>query len=148
MTDQLTKDIEKTSSAIIYPLPPQDVDKARFEMEVYARFMGHLRNVPHSREDIKVLTAIEFTADIMDTSDALVAKTLLDLGLRAPRRSFPATFLEFVDHTIARTNWETGSAPSSVNELAEHWNVIGEGRFENMMRNYYAISPVTMYERV
>ena len=146
MTHNNTTTIKTTNSTICYPLPPENLPHTRFEMEVYARFMGHLRQVPNSREEIKILSAIQFTADTMDTSDALIAKVLLDMGLRAPRRAFPATFLEFVDHTISRSSWELGSPPKSVIELSNHWDVIGEDRFENVIRPVYAVQREGVFE--
>ena len=124
---------------IAYPLPPamgEGLD-VRFEMEVYARFMRHLRTVPNSRQEIKIFAAIQFTADVMDTSDALVSKTLADLGLRAPRKAFPVTFLDYVDKSTARTSWELGTPPASIVALREHWDRIGEERFGGMMRSHY-----------
>ena len=122
---------------IAYPLPPAVGDEARFEMEVYARFMRHLRNVPNIRLEIKIFAAIQFTADVMDTSDALVSKTLADLGLRAPRKAFPVTFLDYVDKSTARSSWELGTPPVSVVALREYWDRIGEERFGGMMRSHY-----------
>jgi hypothetical protein len=116
------------SERIALPLPPMPGEEARFEMEVYARFMRHLRHVPNSRMEIKILASIQFTADMMDTSDALVAKTLSDLGLRAPRKAFPVTFLDFVDKSTARRHNGLGTPPPSIVALKEHWDRIGEER--------------------
>jgi len=130
---------------IVLPLPPAAVEEARFEMEVYARFMSHLRQVPNSRMEIKILSAIHFTADIMDTSDALVSKTLADLGLRAPRKSFPVTFLDFVDKSTMRSAWELGTPPVSVVALKQHWDRIGEDRFAGVMPRHYSTYNENMY---
>lgn len=113
---------------IMLPLPPALGDEARFEMEIYARFMRHLRQVPNNRMDIKILSSIQFTADMMDTSDALVAKTLVDLGLRAPRVAFPLAYLDFVDNTFRRGVWEAGTDSSRASRMAlkNHWDRIGE----------------------
>lgn len=84
-------------SSIVLPLPPTSHFDDAFAMEIYARFMRQLRYVPTSRADIQVLTCIQFAADMMDISDAQVAKVLVDLGLRAPRSAFPIGYLSFVD---------------------------------------------------
>ena len=97
-----------TAERIHFPLPPALELEARFEMEIYVRFMRHMREVPNSRVEIKVLSAIQFTADMMDAGDALVAKTLVDLGLRAPRPAFPPAFLDFTDRALRRTAWDSG----------------------------------------
>jgi hypothetical protein len=75
------------------PSLPKAGQDNQFELEVFGHFIGHLRQVPNSRLEIKILSSIHFTADILDTSDALIAKTLVDLGLRAPRKAFPISFL-------------------------------------------------------
>lgn len=121
------------------PLPPQAGNDTRFEMEVYARFMRHLRAVPNSRMEIKIFSAIQFTADLMDVSDALVAKTLVDCGLKAPRKAFPVSFLDFVDKSMMRTSWDAGSPPVSVMKLRDFWDRIGEDRFAHTMPSRYAV---------
>ena len=133
---------------VILPLPPQAGADARFEMEIYARFMRHLRNVPNSRMEIKILSAIQFTSDMMDTSDALVAKTLADLGLRAPRKAFPVAFLDFADKGMARTSWEVGSPPASVMKMRDHWDKIGEDRFSHVRGDHFATYNESVYAAV
>ncbi|MGZ9097101.1 MAG: hypothetical protein ACXW30_02250 [Micavibrio sp.] len=129
----------RTTEQIVLPLPPVMTDLAvgqdtRFEMEVYARFMRHLRNVPNSRMEIKILSSIQFTADMLDIGEELVAKTLADLGLKAPRKAFPGSFLEFCDKCLLRRSLEGrlddfGGTPNAVLLLKDHWDSIGEDRF-------------------
>lgn len=130
---------------VVLPLPPAIADlgagqDTRFEMEVYARFMRHLRDVPNSRIEIKVLAAIQFTADMMDLADALVAKTLVDLGLRAPRKAFPVSFLDFCDKCILRRSWECGGVnagpPPAIALLKDHWDSTGEDRYGPLPVHY------------
>ncbi len=132
----------------VLPLPPPPGEEARFEMEVYARFMRHLRHVPNSRMDIKILSALQFTADMMDIGDALIAKTLVDLGLRAPRRAFPLTFLDFSDKALARAAWDGNAPPAAVMALRDHWDRIGEDRFAHTERSHYAIYNESYYTAV
>lgn len=134
---------------ITLPLPPALTDESRFEMEIYARFMRHLRHVPNSRMEIKILSAIQFTADIMEHGDALVAKTLVDLGLRAPRKAFPVTFLDFADKCVQRRDWHVSGAvtPTNVLALKEHWDFIGENRFATTGHAHYAVFNENFYVR-
>lgn len=106
---------------IILPLPPANAD-AKMEMEIYARFMRHLRCVPSPRFEIKILQAVQFTADILDASEELVCKVLVDLGLRAPRYAFPVSFLHYADTAMQRTDFEIGSATESLKSLNSHWS--------------------------
>jgi len=128
-----------TTERVLLPLPPL-APEAKTEMEIYMRFMRHLRHVANSREDIKILSAIQFTADMMDLQDAEIAKTLVDLGLRAPRLAFPATYLEFTDSAAMREDWEIGSASQTVKELQDHWGKIGEDRFAAIKRYYPSLT--------
>lgn len=120
---------------VLLPLPPFS-PQAKFEMDVYARFMRHLRHVANSRDDIKVLSAIQFVADMMDVQDDEIAKVLVDHGLRAPRVAFPATYLEFIDNSLMRNEWEPGAASEAIKELRDHWGRIGEDRFAGFKRYY------------
>lgn len=133
------------SERVILPLPPTMGQDTRFEMEVYARFMRHMRSVPHSRMEIKILSSIQFTADMMDTSDALITKTLADLGLRAPRRAFPVTFLDFVDKSVMRMNRDTGTPPPSVVKLHSHWKKIGEDCLSPLFSGHHSLYENTIY---
>lgn len=132
-----------TRQAIILPLPPSPTmgGEIRFEMEVYARFMRHLRNVPNSRMEIKILAAIQFTADMLDITEALVAKTLVDLGLLAPRKAFPGSFLDFCDNMMLRASTkqfsdEHTSLPQAVSVLKGHWDSTEENRFGPLPVHY------------
>lgn len=139
---------------VVLPLPPALADleagqDTRFEMEIYARFMRHLRNVPNSRMEIKILSAIQFTADILEIADALVAKTLVDLGLKAPRKAFPVSFLDFCDKALLRRNWDQyeiqGGPPHAVLILREHWDGIGEEKPSPFPAHYAVLNErVTM----
>jgi hypothetical protein len=111
----------------VLPPPPQWVEKD--DEIIYERFMRHLRNVPTSRAEIKVLSAIQFTADFLGHSDAHIAKTLVDFGLRAPRMAFPADFLKFADQALMRSGWEIGGPSPALKELKEWWNKNGEDPF-------------------
>jgi len=120
--------LQNSNGKIFLPMPPERINM-KSEMEVYARFMRHLRMVPTSSADIKILSAIQFTADLLNQSDAYISKTLVDLGLRAPRKAFPADYLEFVDKSTLRSNREVGGPSSSTVALCDHWFTIGEDKF-------------------
>ncbi len=123
--DNKDNKVEVEIRDIQLPLPPKSAN-AEFEMEVYARFMRHIRNVPNSRMVIKILSSIQFVADMMDCSDGHISKVLVDMGLRAPRLAFPAEFLDFCDKSLIRNIWDLGSASEGIRCLREHWNKIGE----------------------
>lgn len=131
---------------IILPVP--ELDKVQpHEMEIYARFMRHLRCVANSRMEIKILTAIQFTSDMLDISDSETAKTLIDLGLRAPRLAFPADYLDHADAALMRDDWEIGSANAALKDLRNHWSYIGEDKLAGF-RRYFPSLAEDMFTRV
>lgn len=135
MTEVNTEVKSKTRpEKVILPLPPTNALKC--EMDAYVRFMRHLRHVPNNRMDIKILSAIQFTADMTGLSDAHVSKILIDLGLRAPRMAFPSEFLAFVDQTVVRGTMDPYSPSQSLIELKNHWDDIGEDKFAAWKRQY------------
>lgn len=120
--------LKNSNGEIFLPLPPEEYD-LKNEMEIYARFMRHLRMVPNSNENIKILSAIQFTADLLNQSDAYIAKTLVDSGLRAPRAAFPEDYLEFVDQSCGCRQNAVGAASKSTRALQSHWhNIEGSGK--------------------
>lgn len=131
-----------------YPYPQTNSVDNDTEMEIYARFMRHLRHVPNSRTEIKILSSIQFTADMMDVADALVAKTLMDMGMRAPRRAFPTAFLDHADAALMRTGWEVGGPSAALVELKQHWDMIGEDRFAAFRKTHTLRDTTPVIERV
>ena len=106
------------------PLPPcidQNLEHQKFAMAVYARFMRHMRYSERRRESVKVLESIRFVADLMDHSDAHIAKVLTTLGMRAPRAAYPQAFLDFVDNAMRCSAWQLGAADSKLKDLYSYW---------------------------
>ena len=117
----LTHDVPKNVVLPLVPsVRPTSVD-CRIEMSVYARFMRHLRLVPNSAFDIKILSSIQFTADMLNLADDYVAKILVDCGLRAPRKSFPASFLRFADQHFTREEWNLDYPNNPLFDLRNFW---------------------------
>ncbi len=122
-------------SNIIYPIPSTDSDKS-IEMDVYTRFMRHLRLISYNRDEIKILMSIQFVADMTASSEAHVSKVLVDLGLRAPRLAFPAEYLDYVDAAMVRADSEFGAPSEAMKDLVSYWGSIGEDKFVSFKRQY------------
>ncbi len=134
---------ETEDNKIILPLLEMQKSHDQHDVEVYARFMRHLRHVPNSRPEIKVLSAIQFTADMLGYSDAQVARILVDMGLRVPRMALPADFLRFIDQSLGREDWVVGAASAAIKELKTHWDCIGEDKFIAFKGEYPLIAEET-----
>lgn len=137
MTSQPKKEMktEDKFENVFLPLPPLGGIES-MELEIYARFMRHFRLVPNSRIEIKVLSAIQFTSDILDLNDAIVSKTLADMGLRAPRRVFPESYLDHVDRSLLRAGWDVGGPCASSVDMKRFWDDIGEDKFAAFKKDY------------
>ncbi len=122
-------------SNIIYPIPPTEIERS-LELDIYARFMRHIRLIPHNREEIKILMGIQFVSDMTASSEAHVTKVLVDLGLRTPRFALPAEYLDYVDASMLRDGLEYGAPSASAKELVNYWASIGEDRFAGVKRQY------------
>ncbi|PZO89089.1 MAG: hypothetical protein DI626_00035 [Micavibrio aeruginosavorus] len=72
------------------------------------------------------MSAIQFTADMLDMNEAYVSKTLADMGLRAPRRAFPEAYLSHVSEALTRANWEVGGPSASTIDMKRFWDDIGD----------------------
>ena len=131
---------------IILPVPELHTTSNE-EMEIYARFMRHLRYVPNSRMEIKILSSIQYVADMMHSSDAFVARVLIDMGLRTPRAALPDDYLEHIDQALMRDEWEVGAASPSIRGLRDHWARIGEDKLAGF-RRYYPMLSEDMFTRV
>jgi hypothetical protein len=140
--DHISCQAEMDAKGIRLPLPPQAEGNSSFEveMDMYARFMRHLRHVPNSRPEIKVLSALQFTSDMLDFSDAHVAKVLVEMGLRAPRMAFPADFLRYADQALMRERWEVGGPSESLIALKGHWDSVGDDKFAAFRGEYPRLS--------
>jgi len=128
--------------SIELPLPPQKENT--LGMEVYARFMTHMRQVPHRRMEIKILSAIQFTATMMDYTDAQVSKMLVDMGLRVCRNGLPADYLDFADASLMRSGWDVGGPSAGLSALKDYWDEIGEDKFVAFGRQYSLLNETTM----
>ena len=129
-----TNHSKRKEKHIELPLPPEK--SYLTEMDIYVRFMRHLRAVPNSKKEIKVLSAIQYTADMTNNSDARVAKVLVDLGLKAPRLSFPTEFLEHIDNFKLRGLNKYAALPESYKGLFRYWNTAGEDRFAHIKKDF------------
>lgn len=132
------------SNKHVLPLPPTELAESKDDMAIYARFMRHLRHVPNSRMEIKILSAIQFTADMLYLSDAHVSKVLVEQGLRAPRLSFPSEFLSFIDQSLMRSDWDIGGPNEAMKELKEFWDFIGEDKFAGVKAGHDLLEPTSV----
>jgi hypothetical protein len=142
-----SKSNDNCKSSICYPIPETEQINNPLEMEVYVRFMRHMRCVANSKEELKILSSIQFVADMLDMSDSHVTKILVDMGLRAPRAALPEEYLDHADAALMRENGQMGCANKSLRDLQNHWLKIGEDRFA-AFRKFYPTLAEDVFTRV
>ncbi len=118
---------------------PSVGDAQEAERELYQAFVGHIRHVPTSRTEIKILSSIQFTADALNLSDAHVSKMLVEMGLRAPRLAFPLEFLDYADACLMRYGWDVGAPSEALIALRDYWFKLGESAQPSSFRHVHAI---------
>lgn len=109
-----------------FVLPLSPTEKDHMDSHICRKFIRHLRHVPSSRMTVKILASIQYTADMLDCSDSLIAKVLVDYGLRAPRAAFPEGFLKHVDSSFQYEPMSIAAASWSYKALHDHWYGIGD----------------------
>lgn len=114
---------------IIFP----DLNKAHdsFDKEVVQIFLQCFRNIQFPRDDMRVMQAIERTADLTGNSDGLISKILVDNGLRACRECFPQEFLSHIDLLCLKKGRRTLSQKlkKSHSDLKDFWRFNGDNKF-------------------
>jgi hypothetical protein len=113
------RNLSSFTATIVLPLSP--VEKDNLDGQICQKFLRHLRHVPSENASVKILASIQYSADMLGLSDALVSKILVDYGLRAPRESFPSGFLGHIDDMLLKYSPDYLGISPSVQELAQHW---------------------------
>lgn len=114
-------DIDEIKGLIRYPLPPTAFGKWADEMDIYVRFMRHVRASNYTKAEQRIFSAIQVAAVGMGRGDAETAMILVDLGLRAPRGAFPAEFLYMADQAVCRLAMWGQEPGRGVRELVTYW---------------------------
>lgn len=115
-----------STSRIKMPAPPLSaLQNDPFCLDLYNHFTGHIRNASPHMVELQIFEAIQSTAVHMNISNAFAAATLVDMGLRAPRKAFPASFLDYVDKIRTNTELRQNARPSLM-ALNEHWHDLRE----------------------
>ena len=111
----------------IVALPHFDKVKASDEREIIQIFLSAWTHGRYADDKQNVLHAIYKTADLTGNSDAFIAKTLVDNGLKAQRDSFPQEFLRHVDYlTLGRDQGVLAHITRSYQSLIQFWEALDE----------------------
>jgi len=106
------------------------------DREIIQIFLSCYRDIQFQRDDTRILSAMEKTADVTGNSDGVIAKILVDYGLKAKRESFPHEFLNHIDACVMR-----GNISRSIINLIETWRDHGHSIFDYCLAPVRTLSP-------
>jgi len=113
---------------IIFPMIGKGCENQ--DRDIIQIFMQSFRIQNHSRGEVRVFQSIAETSDVTGFSDGVVAKTLVDHGLRASRNAFPIEFINHVDRgSLSSTSQLTNYFKTSYRDLKDFWCDSGESPF-------------------
>jgi len=98
-------------------LPIIEQAETHEEKEITLIFLHYYRDLAVSSSDVRVFRAIDKAATLTGYSEAVIAKTLVNCGLRSSRRSLPQEFLNHVDMMLYRVH-----ACKSYKALKKFWS--------------------------
>lgn len=104
-------------------LPVMDDVHDAVHREIIEIFLQRRRNISFMREERKILLSLEKTADLTGYSETMVSRLLIRNGLRAGRRAFPQSFLDYMDNLYFKRHGEAVSlSHPCYEELYDFWN--------------------------
>lgn len=129
----IKKDSYFEDTHILLPLPPLEAidENAKFEMDIYVRFMRCLRSVSNLRRETAILTSLQFVSDMMEMPIKEVVEILVDLGLRAPRTAFPESYVKLIDQSTMQDIYDVRCADFPLRDLRHHWFAIADDKFHS-----------------
>lgn len=114
--------------------PDLNMVKDHSEREIVQIFLQRFRDIPFPRDEMRVMQAIEKTANLTGYSDGVIAKILVDSGLRSSRISFPQEFLSHIDLLYLKKGRRNLSRKlkQSYADLKDFWQRSEENKFSFM----------------
>ncbi len=99
-------------------IPPQADTLTRHYL---MQFMHEFQRQKMGDAHLRIYTAIEQTAGKTGSAPEVVARALVESGLRAARDSFPHKFVQTVEHNAVTPRWNVQSATQQQRELLNFW---------------------------
>ncbi|HYD17170.1 MAG TPA: hypothetical protein VEF76_01660 [Patescibacteria group bacterium] len=103
--------------ALPHAVPQADTLTKHFLMQFMHEFQRQKAPVAEAR----IYAAIEQTAGKTGSAPEVVARALVESGLRAPRDSFPHKFVQNVEHSAVQPKWTPKAATEQQRELVHFW---------------------------
>ncbi len=106
-----------------YALPVLPPQADTLTIHFLTQFMHEFQCQKLGDANLRIYTAIEQTAGKTGSAPEVVARALVESGLRAARESFPHKFVQTVEHSAETPRWNVRSATAQQRELLSFWRV-------------------------
>jgi hypothetical protein len=103
-------------------LPALSGDADTLTRHFLTQFMHEFQRQRGKDTYFRIYAAIESTAAKTGTPPEVVARALVESGLRAARESFPGKFVATVEKRSTEPRWNIGAATEQQRELLDFWN--------------------------
>lgn len=109
------------SSQASYSLPAVPENAGALDVHFCKTFLHQFRALPGADDYYRIYMAIEKTAALSGHAPEMVAKTLVENGLRAGRESFPGAFVEAMETDARMPHWAAPVSRDNHRELLGFW---------------------------
>lgn len=120
-----------------YTLPALQPAADTLARHFCSQFMHEFQRQPAQDSWYRILTAIETTAKKTGNAPEVVARALVENGLRASKESFPEKFVSAVEDGLAMPRWNIGAVTPQQRELTQFWGVSPAIGYKKASRRYH-----------
>ena len=114
------------------PTTPQQADT--LTKHFCTHFLHEFQSSRGTDSYFRIYTAIEKTASKTGNAPEVVARALVESGLRASKESFPGSFVSAIEQRRATPHWNLAAATPQQRELLRFWGVTPEYKTSDYKR--------------
>ncbi len=105
-----------------FSLPSLPANADTLTRHFYAQFMLEFQSQRSTDSYFRIFTAIEKTASKTGNAPEVVARSLVESGLRAARESFPQKFISAIENKSVMPQWNLNAMTPQQRELLSFWS--------------------------
>lgn len=120
-----------------YALPALPPQADTLTIHFLTLFMHEFQRQKLGDANLRIYTAIEQTAGKTGSAPEVVARALVESGLRAARESFPHKFVQTVEHNAVTPRWNVKSATEQQRQLLSFWRCRAPANVRDYRRAYH-----------
>lgn len=120
-----------------YALPSLTAQADTLTRHFLMQFMHEFQKQREANTGLRIYKAIESTAGKTGNSPEVVARALVETGLRAERHSFPEKFITLVESNALTPRWNIGAITPHQRELLDFWGVKAVANGYKRARRYH-----------